>query len=101
MNTDARGWKHVIQRKDGFNSWILLKNLKESYLIEVHVYEMTRCIYNYPAYVWWVPYTLRKRNIIISIIHHRIRKTTHKYGIKIPSNIEHAYDLDEINGKSF
>ena len=33
------------------------------------------------AFIWWVPYTLRKRDIILSAVNKRIRKTTHKYGI--------------------
>ena len=30
----------------------------------------------------------------------RIRKTTHKYGIEIPTSVEHAYELDRINGNN-
>jgi hypothetical protein len=53
------------------------------------------------AFAWWVPYTMRKRDIILSKIKARICKTTHKYGVEVPTGIEHAYKLDRENGNSF
>jgi hypothetical protein len=38
-----------------------------------------------PAFAWWVPHTLQKRDIILSKINTQIRKTTHlKEGIQAP-----------------
>jgi hypothetical protein len=34
-------------------------------------------------------------------VKHRIRKTTHKYGIEIPTSVEHAYRIDTKNGNTF
>ena len=31
----------------------------------------------------------------------RIRKTTHKYGIEIPNNIKHAFEIDKANNNTF
>jgi hypothetical protein len=36
--------------------------------------------------------------VIISAVTSRARKTTHKDGVEIPMNIQHAYDLDKNNG---
>ena len=47
---------------------------------------------------WWVPHALRKRDVIISAVKKRIRKTTHKYGVEVPTSIEHAHKLDRRNG---
>ena len=44
---------------------------------------------------------MRKRNTIIFSIKSRIRKTTHKYGVDIPTSIEHAYKIDEKNKNLF
>ena len=44
---------------------------------------------------------MRKRNTIIFSIKSRIRKTTHKYGVEIPTSIEHAYKIDEKNKNLF
>jgi len=52
------------------------------------------------AFRWWVPYTLRKRDMIISAVKAHVRKTTHKYGIEIPTRVEHAKRLDAQNGNN-
>ena len=44
-----------------------------------------------------MPYTLRKRDIIISKLTARLRKTTHKYDIEIPTSIDHAKALYAAN----
>ena len=47
---------------------------------------------------WWDPHTLKKRQVILSVLKKRIRKTTHKYGIEIPTSVEHAFELGRKNG---
>ena len=44
---------------------------------------------------------LRKRNVIIASVVQRARKTMHKYGIEMPTDIEHAKRLDEKNDNTF
>ena len=56
---------------------------------------------NEPAFKWWVPYTLRKKQQIISAIKTRVRKVTHKYGVELPKSVEHAKQLDAANGNTF
>ena len=46
------------------------------------------------------PHTLKKRQVILAALKKRIRKTTHKYGIEIPTSVEHAYELDRKNGNN-
>ena len=31
----------------------------------------------------------------------RARKTSHKYGIELPTSVEHAYEIDAKNGDNF
>ena len=95
------GWKLLIKWKDETESWVPLKDLKESHPVEVAEYAKARGISDEPAFAWWVPYTLRKRDIILSAVKSRIRKTTHKYGIEIPTSVEHAYQIDQKNGNWF
>jgi hypothetical protein len=54
-----------------------------------------------PAFVWWLPYTLRKQEETLSAVKSRIQKATHTYGIDIPTSLEHAYAIDKQNGDSF
>jgi hypothetical protein len=65
--------------------------------VETAEFAKARAIADEPAFAWWVPYTMRKRDIILSKIKARIRKTTHKYGIKLPVGIKHAMQTDTAN----
>ena len=78
-----------------------MKDLKESYPVQVAEYAQARRLIKQPAFKWWVPYTLRKRDAIISAVRARVRRTTHKYGIELPRDIQHAYELDKQNGNDF
>ena len=95
------GWKLLVRWKDGSESWIHLKDLKESHPVDLAEYAKARGIADEPAFAWWVPYTMRKRDIILSVVKSRLRKTTHKYGIKIPTSIADAERIDKENGNHF
>ena len=75
--------------------------MKESNPVETAEFAKARGIADEPAFAWWVPYMLCKHDRIISLVKARIRKTTHKYGIEIPTSIAHAYELDRKNGNDF
>ena len=64
-------------------------------------YEKSRGIDDEPAFKWWVPYTLRKRDNIIAAVKARVRLATHKYGIEVWRSIKHAKQLDKKNGNIF
>ena len=94
------GWKLLVQFKDGYEQWIPLKVLKESNPIEVAEFAKARGIDDEPAFHWWVTYTLRERDRIISAVNSRARSTRHKYGIEVPATIEEAQALDRKNGNT-
>eukprot|EP00957_Ditylum_brightwellii_P055508 4206333-Ditylum_brightwellii.AAC.1 len=77
LRKSTTGWKLQILWKDKSESWVHLKDIKELHPIEVAEYARAQGIANEPAFVWWVPYTLRKRDVIQSAVKARIRKTTH------------------------
>ena len=54
-----------------------------------------------PAFCWWVPYTLRKRDVILSSVKTRVRKANIKYGINVPRTQEEAILVDKENGNTF
>ena len=58
------GWELLVQWKDGSTNWVSLKDLKESFLVQVVEYSGGARISMEPAFAWWVPYTLKKRNRI-------------------------------------
>ena len=95
------GWQLLVQWWYQSESWIHLKYRKEYHPIEVSEFAKARGIVDEPAFAWWVPYTMRKRDIILSVINSCIHKTTHMYGIEIPTSIEHGHRLDRENGNNF
>ena len=97
----TKGWKLKVKWHDGTEQWIPLSVLKESNPVEVAEYATAAKIANQAAFAWWVPYTLRKRERIISAIKARTRKITHKFGIAIPRDVAHAHQLDKINGNTY
>ena len=96
----AKGGELLIKWKDKSESWIKLADMKESHPVEVAEYARVRGIDKEPAFEWWVPHTLKKRQVILAALKKRIRKTTHKYGIEIPTSVQHAFDLDRENGNN-
>ena len=95
------GWKLLVSWKDGSESWIPLKDLKESNPVDVADYATKVGIADEAAFAWWVPFTLRKRDVIISLVKARVVKRSHKYGVEIPRTVKEALALDEKNGNTF
>ena len=77
-----------------------MKLLKESNPVEASEYFKERNIDDEPDFAWWLPYTLLKRDRIISAVKLRVRKATHKFGIEIPTSTEHCKRLDKENGNT-
>ncbi len=94
MHQMTQGWKFLVQWTNGTCQWIDLKTLKESNPVQIVEYETERNIADKPAFAWWVPYVLRKRDVIVSAVTTRVRKTSHKYGIELPTSVKHAIEID-------
>ena len=75
--------------------------MKESHPAETAEYAKSCGIKKEPAFAWWVPFILQKRDVTISAIKSRIQRTTHIYGIEIPRSVKHAGKLDQKNGNNF
>ncbi len=100
MKKSTKGWELCIQWKDGTTSWERLADVKESNPIEVAEYSFARGIESEPAFAWWVDFTLKKRDRIISAVKKRVIKKTHKFGIRVPNNVDEAHALDKVNGNT-
>ena len=99
--TTTRGWVLLVTWKDGTSDWVKLKDLKDSNPIEVAEYAAGNKIVEEPAFAWWVPWTLRKRNIIISKVESKYWKRTHKFGIRLPKTVEQALAFVLEDGTDF
>ena len=66
--------------------------------VEVAEYAVTAQIDDEPAFKWWVPSVLRRRNKIISKVQGKYWRTSHNYGIRLPHSIKEALDIDKETG---
>jgi hypothetical protein len=97
----TKGWKLLIEWKDGSTDWLPLKDLKESYPVHVAEYAVANKIAEQPAFAWWVPYVLRKRERIIQKVKSWYWKRTHKYGVELPKSVKQVLAIDRNMGTSF
>jgi hypothetical protein len=104
MKRNTIGWQICCQWKDGSTTWENLSDLKESHPLETAEYAVTIGTDHKPAFNWWVPYVLKKRDRIISLVWKqmtRYLKRTHKFGIEVPKTVKEALELDCKNGNTF
>jgi hypothetical protein len=97
LRKTTKGWLLCVEWKDGTTTWEKLANLKESNPVEVAEYALSVGIDDEPAFKWWVPYTLNKRDRIILAVNSRYHKRTHKFGFEIPKTVQDAFLLDDQN----
>ena len=100
LRKTTQGWSFLVSWKDGSETWVKLAELKDSHPVELAEFAKARSLSSEPAFAWWVPHTLRRRNAILSAVKARVKKKTHKYGIELPTSIEHAKQLDRMNGNT-
>ena len=65
------------------------------------IYTLTKGIGDEPAFALWVPYTLRKQDVVIPEIKSGVRKTTQKYRIEVSTSVDNEYKIDRNNKDIF
>lgn len=70
----TKGWYLCVEWKDGSTSCEQLADLKESNPVEVADYAVAHGIDTEPAFIWWVPYTTKRRDGIIAAVNKRYHK---------------------------
>jgi hypothetical protein len=68
MRHTTEGWNLLVSWKDESQQLVPLKIIKESNPVEVAEFASARGIGVQPAFQWWVPYMLRKRDQIIAAV---------------------------------
>jgi hypothetical protein len=64
LRATTRAWELLGEWRDGLSNWLLLKDLKESYLIKLAVYVTDQGITEEPAFAWLVgPLPMKKAEI--------------------------------------
>ena len=95
-----KGWYLEEQWKDGTNLWVPLRDMKESHGIQTVEYTEASELIDKPSFAWWDPFTLKKKTKIIYKVKSRMKKVTHKYGLEVPRNVTHAYELEKRNNNT-
>ena len=88
----------LIRQKDGLTTWVPLKDMKESYPVQISEYAVLTQIQEEPEFVWWVPHVLRKRNRIVAKVKSKYWIRTHKFGLKVPKYVKEEIVIDRENG---
>jgi hypothetical protein len=92
------GWDLEVEWRDGSTTWIPLKDIKATNMVEVAEYAVDNRINTEPAFDWWVTDTLRRKKRLIKMSQREAVKTGYKFGIKIPYTVNEALRLDSNNG---
>ena len=94
----TKGWEVCIQRKDDSSTWNKIKDVKESYPIQLDEYAVQNKISEEPAFAWWTKHVLKKLDQIISKTAIRYQQKSHKYGVCIPKTVKEAVQINKENG---
>ena len=96
----TKGWEILIKWKDDSTNWVALKDVKESYPVQVAEFAISNCIAEEPAFAWWVPFMMKKRNRILAKVKSKYWLRSHKFGIRIPKTVEEVKKVDDQNGNT-
>lgn len=101
MKHTTAGWDFEIEWKDGSTSWISLKELKETNAVEVAQYVKENRLIEEPAFEWWAPHVLKKLIRLIKLSRTKHVRKGYKFGIRIPTSVEEALELDKENNNTY
>lgn len=91
------GWQLLCQWKDGSTNRVALKDMKESYPIQVADYARANQITDEPAGAWWVLDVFQKQEQVSSKVKVKYWQCTHNFGICIPKSVVQAQVIDQEN----
>jgi hypothetical protein len=98
--TTIKGWEILVQWKDGSTTWVALKDMKNSYPVQLAKHATQRRLAGEPAFAWWIAHVLKKRNRIIGKLKAKHWMRAHKFGVKLPKSIAEAKAFDEENSNT-
>ena len=83
-------------------TWVSLADIKDSYPVQVADYAVTNQLTQEPAFRWWVPFILKKRERILKKVKTKYCwSVTNKYGLELPKSVAQALAIDKRTGTDF
>lgn len=101
LKRTTAGWHLKVEFANGETEWVTLKDVKGSNPLELADYAQSHGLLEEPAFAWWAPFALKKRERNIAKAVPKYWRTTHKFGIEVPKTVERAYEIDKENGNDF
>ena len=94
----TRGWQMLIQWSDGSTDWAEMRDVKDSYPVQLAAYATRHQLHKEPAFAWWIRHVTRQQRRGIHKVKSKYWTRTHKFGIEIPKSVEQALAIDQKNG---
>jgi hypothetical protein len=69
-------------------------------MVQTAAYAVQKRLHEEPAFAWWVPTVIKKKETIRSKAKSKYWHRTYKYGIEDPKSIQQAKELDTKNGNT-
>ena len=98
LHKSTAGYPLLVLWRYGSEQWIPLSIPKESNPLEVADSAVSHKIGKYPDFHWWLSYTLRKRDTIVSTVNSRVKSVPQKYVIEVPCTVKKSLAFDDRNG---
>ena len=98
VSVAVKGCELLIEWEDGSTNWVTLKDIKESYPVEVAKFALATHISIEPAFTWWVPFKLKKRIEYWLMSSQSIGLGPTSLVFASPQSVEEAKKIDEQNG---
>ena len=92
------GWDILI--KGRFTRWNSLKDVKDSFPIQMAEYALQHGLSKEPEFKWWVPDVIKKQERSIGNMKSKYWICTHNHGIKIPKSVIEALQINAENGNN-
>ena len=64
----TKGWEILVQWKVGTTTWHKMKDINDSYPVQLAEFAIQNKLQDEPVFAWWVKYTIKKKNRIIAKI---------------------------------
>ena len=97
----TKGWEVCIQWKYGSYTWNQVKDVTESFPLQLAEYAVLNQIADETEFSWWINKVLNKRYRIISKTASKYWQKRHNYGLRIPHTAKESIEIDKLNGDTF
>jgi hypothetical protein len=100
LSPTTKGWDICVSWVDGSTSWVAMKDVKDSYPIQLVAYARQRKLHRETAFAHWINKVSQTQGRMISKVKSKYWERTHKFEVEIPKSVAAALLVDEKNGNT-